>query len=338
MTSIIRPPAALRRRRIVAWALGAVLLAGVSVATLALGDLGVGPLEALSALAGTGDAGTVLVVREWRLPRAVLGILIGALLALSGALFQTVTRNPLGSPDILGFSVGAFTGVLLATLAGAGTVLALTGSAVAGGLLAAVIVFALSARTGFRGLTVVITGVGITAMLGAVNVVLVVRLDDVRARAAAVWATGSLNGVEVGWILPAAVTMGTGAVVVAALAPAMQALEFGEERAAGLGVRPVAVRWTAMLVGVAMISVATAVTGPVGFVALAAPQIARRLWGTGTIPFGASALTGAVLLCASDLVASRLLAPVMLPTGIVTVCLGGVYLAWLLTRREKENP
>lgn len=338
MTSIIRPPAALRRRRIVAWALGAVLLAGVSVATLALGDLGVGPLEALSALAGTGDAGTVLVVREWRLPRAVLGILIGALLALSGALFQTVTRNPLGSPDILGFSVGAFTGVLLATLAGAGTVLALTGSAVAGGLLAAVIVFALSARTGFRGFTVVITGVGATAMLGAVNVVLVVRLDDVRARAAAVWATGSLNGVEVGWILPAAVTLGVGGVVVAALAPAMQALEFGKERAAGLGVRPVAVRWTAMLVGVALISVATAVTGPVGFVALAAPQIARRLWGTGTIPFGASALTGAVLLCTSDLVASRLLAPVMLPTGIVTVCLGGVYLAWLLTRREKENP
>ena len=326
MTAIVRVPPRLRRRRLLA----AVVVGGVLVAsvlgTLTLGDLGVTPAGALAALVGAGDAGTVLVVQQWRLPRAVLGIVVGALLALSGALFQTVTRNPLGSPDILGFSVGAFTGVLAVTLAGATSVLALTGGAIGGGLAAAVLVFVLCARAGF-------TGIGVSAMLAAVNVVLVVRLDDVRARAAAVWATGSLNGVSADGILPAVLSLASGALVIAALARSLHLLEFGDERATSLGVRPTWLRWAAMVIGVALIAVATAVAGPVGFIALAAPQIARRVWLTGTIPFAASAFVGAALLGASDLIASRALAPVMLPTGLVTVCLGGVYLAWLLTSR-----
>jgi len=337
VTSIVRAHPALRRRRVVATAVVAAVLAVSTLGTLALGDLGVSPGDALAALVGAGDPGTVLVVQQWRLPRAILGILVGALLALAGALFQTVTRNPLGSPDILGFSVGAFTGVLAVTLVGATSVLALTGGAIGGGLLAAAMVFLFSARSGFGGFAVVVTGVGVSAMLAAVNVVLVVRLDDVRARAAAVWATGSLNGVTAVWIVPAALTLGIAAVTISALAPALNALEFGDERAGALGVRPTATRWWAMLIGVALIAVATAVTGPIGFVALAAPQIARRMWRTGTVPFAASALVGAALLCASDLLAARLFAPVMLPTGLVTVCLGGAYLAWLLTRRERTT-
>ncbi len=337
MAAITRAhPALLRRRRIASVVVGAILVAS-ALGTLTLGDLGVTPADALGALVGAGDAGTVLVVQQWRLPRAMLGIVVGALLALSGALFQTVTRNPLGSPDILGFSVGAFTGVLVVTLAGASSILALAGGAVGGGLVTATIVFALCARTGFGGFTVVVTGVGVSAMAAAVNVLLVVRLDDARARAAAVWATGSLNGASAEWILPAALALAAGAVAIAALAPALHALEFGDERAAALGARPSATRWWAMLIGVALIAVATAVCGPIGFVALAAPQIARRVWRTGTIPFGASALVGASLLCASDLIASRVIAPVMLPTGLVTVCLGGLYLAWLLTRRERTR-
>jgi iron complex transport system permease protein len=335
MTAIVRAHGALRRRRLLAATVVAVVLVVASIGTLTFGDLGVTPSGALAALVGLGDPGAVLVVQQWRLPRAVLGILIGALLALSGALFQTVTRNPLGSPDILGFSVGAFTGVLAVTLAGATSILAFTAGSVGGGLVAALVVFVLCARTGFGGFAVVVTGVGVSAMLAAVNVVLVVRLDDVRARAAAVWATGSLNGVTADWIAPAGLALAIGGVAIAALAPALHALEFGDERAAGLGVRPSVARWWGMLIGVALIAVATAVTGPIGFVALAAPQIARRVWRTGSIPFAASALVGAALLCVSDLLAARALAPVMLPTGLVTVCLGGIYLAWMLTRRER---
>jgi len=335
MTSIVRAHPTLRRRQVLATAAVAGVLAVSTLGTLALGDLGVSPPAAIAALFGIGDPGTVLVVQQWRLPRALLGILVGALLAVAGALFQTVTRNPLGSPDILGFSVGAFTGVLAVTVAGAASVLALTAGAVGGGLVAALMVFLFSARAGFGGFAVVVTGVGVSALLAAVNVVLVVRLDDVRARAAAVWATGSLNGVTAAWIVPAAVALGVAVMVVWALSPALNALEFGDERAAGLGVRPAVTRWWAMLIGVALVAVATAVTGPIGFVALASPQIARRMWRTGTIPFGASALVGATLLCASDLIAARAFAPVMLPTGLVTVCLGGAYLAWLLTRRER---
>ena len=280
----------------------------------------------------------MLVVQEWRLPRAVLGILIGALLAISGALFQIVTRNPLGSPDVLGFSTGAFTGVLIAMSSDAVGVLPLTSAALLGGFGAAIAVFALSIRTGTRGFVIVITGIGVTAILGAVNTVLVLRADDLVARSAAIWATGSLNGVDAGWVAPAAAALLLVGAVVAWRAPALQLLELGDERAAVVGARPALTRGIAIGAGIVAIAVATAVTGPIAFVALAAPQIARRVWRSGTIPLVPTAAVGAVLLCASDLLASRLFAPAVLPTGLVTLCLGGLYLAWLLAPRRKDSP
>jgi len=338
MMSLLRPAPALRRRRLIAAVAIGVSLAALTLGTLTLGDLGIDPLQALCALVGVGERGAVLVVQEWRLPRAVLGILIGALLALSGALFQIVTRNPLGSPDVLGFSTGAFTGVLIAMTAGAVGVLPLTAAALLGGCGAAIAVFMLSIRTGTRGLVIVITGIGVTAILGAVNTVLVLRADDLVARAAAIWATGSLNGVDAGWIAPSAVALVLVGAVVAWRAPALQLLELGDERADVVGARPALTRGIAIGAGVVAIAVATAVTGPIAFVALAAPQIARRVWRSGTIPLAPTAALGAVLLCASDLLASRLFAPAVLPTGLVTLCLGGLYLAWLLAPRRKDSP
>lgn len=335
---LTRADPALRRRRILAWFVIVVLLAAVTVGTLTLGELGIPLGDALRALVGSGEPGVVLVVQEWRLPRALLGIAVGAMLALSGALFQIVTRNPLGSPDILGFSTGAFTGVLLVMNAGAVSVLALTGSAFAGGLAAAVLVFALSSRTGVHGFSLVVTGIAVTAMLSAVNTVIILRSDDLVALSAAIWATGSLNGADGQWLAPALGTLAVAGILLARMSRALVAYELGDDRAATLGARPASTRWAAMLLGVALISVATATTGPIGFVALAAPQIARRVWRSGTIPLGASALTGALLLCLSDLISARLFAPTIIPTGLVTVSIGGIYLAWLLTTRERTTP
>lgn len=335
--SLTRADPALRRRRILSWSVVALLLGIVTVSTLTLGEMNIALGDTVRALFGMGEPGIVLVVREWRLPRALLGMMVGAMLALSGALFQIITRNPLGSPDILGFSTGAFTGVLLVMNAGAVSVLALTGSAFAGGLAAAVLVFALSSRSGVRGFALVVTGIAVTAMLSAINTVIVLRSDDLVALSAAIWATGSLNGVDERWVIPALLALAVTGVLAAGMSRALVAYELGDDRAATLGARPNATRWGAMILGVALISVATAITGPIAFVALAAPQIARRVWRTGTIPLGASALTGALLLCLSDLISARLFAPTLIPTGLVTVSIGGIYLAWLLTTRERRT-
>lgn len=312
-------------------------LIAVTLGTLSFGDSGITPGDSLRAVFGVGDPGTLLVVRGWRLPRAVLGMILGALLALSGALFQKVTRNPLGSPDVLGFSTGAFTGVLLSMTAGSVSVWALTASAFAGGLVATVIVLALTARGGARGFALIVTGIGVTAMLSAVNTVVVMRSDDLIARSAAIWATGSLNGVDGAWVGPATGMLVTTGFVTWLIRDRLALQEFGDDRASLVGARPGATRWIAMITGIAMLSMATAVSGPIAFIALAAPQIARRLWRTGTIPLAASGLVGALLLCVSDLLSARLLAPAILPTGLVTLCLGGVYLAWMLTARERTS-
>lgn len=335
-SSIVAVSATMRRRHLVAWALVLLLISGLVGATLVLGDAGISPTDAVRALLGGGDASTALVVREWRLPRALLGVLVGAMLALAGALFQIITRNPLGSPDILGFSSGAFTGVLVVTAAGAVGYLSLTVSAFVGGIATAVVVLGLTARYGAHGFALVITGIGVTAMVGAVNTVLLVRMDDVVARSAAIWATGSLNGVGAEWVLPATAALLVSGGLVAALAPALALHELGDERSSALGAPPGRLRWWAMAIGVGLVAVCTAVAGPIAFVALAAPQIARRAWRSGPIPLAASAAVGAVLLLGSDLLAARLFAPTILPTGLVTLCLGGAYLAWLLATRERS--
>lgn len=335
--SVVAVPPSTRRRRTIIWVVATVALLALGIAGLTLGDAPVSAPDALTALFGGGEPGTRLIVLGWRLPRTVLGAAIGAMLALSGALFQVVTRNPLGSPDILGFSAGAYTGALIVIVGGSVSTLALTVGAIGGGILSAALVFALVAWRGAGGTRLIIVGIALTAMLGAVNTMIELAADDVVSRSAAVWGAGSLNGIDGRWIPVMLGTLLLGAVVIAALRPALALYELGEDRAASLGVHPVRLRLTAMLVGVVLLAVTIAAAGPLAFIALAAPQIARRLWRSGPIPFAASALTGAVLLVLSDLLAMRLFAPTMLPTGLVTIGIGGLYLAWMLSGANRRR-
>lgn len=335
--SIAAPPLALRRRRVVIWVSSALLLLLLALAGLTLGDAPISPAEALSALFGGGDGGTRLIVIGWRLPRVVLGAVIGAMLALSGALFQVVTRNPLGSPDILGFSAGAYTGALLVIVGGTVSTAALSAGAIGGGLASAALVFALVAWRGATGTRLIIVGIALTAMLGAVNTMIELAADDVVARSAAIWGAGSLNGIDGRWMPVLVTTLVLGAVAIAWLRPALTLYELGEDRASSLGVRPVRLRIAAMVIGVVLLAITIAAAGPIAFVALAAPQIARRLWRCGPMPFAASAMTGAVLLVFSDLLAMRMFAPTMLPTGLVTIGIGGLYLAWMLSGANRRR-
>lgn len=335
--SLVAVPRGIRRRRLLIWAVSAVVLLSLVVAALTLGDAPISPSDAVIALFGGGEQGTRLVVVGWRLPRVLLGAMIGAMLALSGALFQVVTRNPLGSPDILGFSAGAYTGALIVIVGGTVSTLALTVGAIGGGVASAALVFVLVVWRGATGIRLIIVGIALTAMLGAVNTMIELAADDVVSRSAAIWGAGSLNGVDGRWMPVIAVALVLGTLAIAGLRPALTLYELGEDRAASLGVRPPRLRILAMGVGVVLLAVTIAAAGPIAFIALAAPQIARRLWRSGPMPFAASAMTGAVLLVLSDLLAMRLFAPVMLPTGLVTIGIGGLYLAWMLSGADRRR-
>lgn len=288
-------------------------------------------------LAGGGRRADRFVLLDLRLPRISLGLLAGAAFGLAGAVFQTLSRNPLGSPDMIGFTTGSATGAVTAIIVfGAGPDVAAL-CAIAGGALTAVLVYGLAALGGGGIRRVVLVGIGIGAMLVAVNSYLISRARLAEAQAAAIWLVGTLNGRTWEHVRLLGLVLAGLAVPLLLLSGRMRMLEMGDDTAQALGVP--AARTRLLLAGLAVTAgaVATASTGPVAFVALAAPQIARRLTGSAGLQLLPSALTGAVLLVLSDLVAQSLFAPAQLPVGVVTGAVGGVYLAWLLTVQWRKG-
>ncbi len=320
-----RPAAAGRRRVLAVGAAASVVLVALTTLGLVLGDFPV-PIERIpTILAGGGEGIERTVVVDWRLTRVIAAVGVGALLGIAGALFQTVTRNPLASPDILGLSSGAFSGMLLTLVLVSASWQALVAGSLVGGLLTALVIQFLASREGLQGFRIIVVGVGVSAMLASMNTWLLLQVELETAMFASAWGAGSFNGVAaspVAGALLAALPIAVGAFC---LVPRMRQLELGDDLAAATGARPQAVRALALLAGVGLVSAATTVAGPVAFVALAAPQIARRLARTPSLPLGLSALLGAVVLLASDLVAQHAL-PMPLPVGVVTVSVGGVYL------------
>ena len=313
-------------------------LAALAVAVLALGtgEFTLTPNQVLEALAGEGTRAARLVVVEWRLPRVLLALMIGVALGLAGAIFQALTRNPLGSPDVIGFNTGAYTGVLVVTVfVGNGYYLTAAG-ALAGGLITAAVVYLLAFKRGVQGFRLIIVGIAISAMLNSANQWFIVKVDLQAAFAAALWGQGSLNGLGWAQVVPVAVALGVLGAGLIAYGPRLGLLEMGEDAAAALGVRVEPVRLAYLVMGVALIAVATAAAGPVSFVALAAPQLAQRLTRTPGIALVPSAAMGAFLLMLSDWLAQRAFAPTQLPVGVVTVSVGGIYFVWLLLRQARR--
>ncbi len=316
-----------------------LLLCGLAVGVLALGtgEFTLTPQQVLEALAGGGTRAARLVVVEWRLPRVLLALLIGLALGLSGAIFQALTRNPLGSPDVIGFNTGAYTGVLLVTVTLGNSYYLTAAGALAGGLVTAIVVYLLAFKRGVQGFRLIIVGIAISAMLGSANQWFVIKMDLQAAYAASIWQQGTLNGL--GWAQVTPVAIGVGGLVALLLAygQRLALLEMGEDAAAALGVSVERVRLAYLVIGVALIAVATAAAGPISFVALAAPQLARRLTRTSGIALVPSAAMGAFLLMLSDWLAQRLFAPTQLPVGVVTVSVGGIYFVWLLMRQARRG-
>ncbi|MFD3961213.1 MULTISPECIES: FecCD family ABC transporter permease [Streptomyces] len=319
---------------------GVLALALVALALWAF-TLGSYPLTLtdLAAVASdTAGTGVRTVVLEWRAPRIVAAVLFGAALAVGGAVFQSLTRNPLGSPDVIGFTTGSYTGVVLTLLAGAGSYAALAAGALAGGLLTALTVYLLAFRRGVRGFRLIIVGIAVGALLSSVNTWFSVKADVDTALRAAVWGAGSLSAI--GW--PAVLMASALLAAVALAAPVAQhrlrRLELGDETATTMGVPVERTKLLLVVLGVAATAAVTAAAGPIAFVALAAPQIARRLTGRGTsVDLAGSALVGALLLLGADIAAQHAVPGVVLPTGAVTVCVGGAYLLVLLVRESRRG-
>ncbi len=324
-----------RRRSRVAVAGLAVAALLLALVALGLGDYPLSVPEVVRALVSDqGFASTI--VTQWRLPRVLVALVFGAALAVSGALFQSLTRNPLGSPDVIGFSTGSYTGVLVVTtVLGTGT-LGVSAGALVAGLLTALVVYLLAYRDGVQGFRLIVVGIGVTGMLHGVNVWLLLRAKTEVALAASIWGAGSIS--LVGWAqaLPALAVLAVLTPLVWAVRGPLRQLELGDDAAGSHGLRVEASRLAVVVLGVALIATVTATAGPIAFVALAAPQIARRLAGSAGLPLVASALTGALVLLAADLLAQHVL-PTALPVGVVTVVLGGAYLLALIVQEARRR-
>ncbi|WP_082403448.1 FecCD family ABC transporter permease [Saccharothrix sp. NRRL B-16348] len=315
----------------------AVLTAVAAVATMVTGDFPLTVGEVLSTFVGQGDGYADFVIFTLRLPRLITGLLVGAALALSGAILQSLSRNPLASPDIIGFTQGAATGAIAVLVLAQGSMAATALGATVAGLLTSTAVYLLALKQGVQGFRLVLIGIGVSAMMLAVNSYLLTRATLESALAAQTWLVGGLN--NRGWDQAQVV-----AVVLAVLLPCALALgrrlallEMGDSAATGLGVNAERTRLALLAVSVGLAAVATAAAGPISFVALAAPQVARRLTGASGPGLAASALTGGLLLVVSDFAVQRLFPTTQLPVGIATGAIGGLYLVWLLAHEWRKG-
>lgn len=305
--------------------------------SISIGDFPVDLSRVVATLFGQGERVDEFVIMDLRLPRALAGLVVGIALGVSGAITQSVARNPLASPDVLGITSGASAvAVFLVTVSG-GTAAAVTGSvglpaaALAGGLGTGLLVYFLAWRRGIDGFRLVLIGISVTAVMQAITTWLLVSADIRDVARAQAWLVGSLDNRS--WDEVWTALWGTLAlmVVVAAVAFQFKPMHLGDDVVAGLGVRFNRVRAVLLLCAVLLAAMAVGAAGPVPFVALVAPQVAMRLARCPTPPLVASGLVGALLLIGADLTARTAL-PISLPVGVVTAAIGGPFLVYLLVR------
>lgn len=313
----------------------------LAIVAIGIGDYPINTWEITKAIFGAEDTRFHrIVVVEWRMPLAISAVVFGALLGIGGAIFQSMTRNPLGSPDIIGFDAGSFTAVTLCMLViGSTAYWNIAFAAILGGIVTAFIVFALARKNkkveSFR---LIIVGIGVSATLGSLNAYLITRADVEDAMMVGFWSAGSINRVTWNSLVPVLILAAVVILLVALLAPALKQMELGDDAATTQGVRVEPTRLALMLVGVATTALVTAAAGPISFIALVAPQLARRIAGTpGVTVLGAAAVGAALLTFAHFL--SLVIAQFYrsIPVGLLTVSVGGIYMIWLLIREAHKQ-
>lgn len=324
------------RRRTITLIAMAVLIIVLFVAMLMLGNTIYPVSDVVAVLLGQQVPGASFTVGTLRLPRAIIAVLAGVAFGVAGSTFQTMLRNPLASPDVIGITSGASAAAILSLVilhwsAGATMTLAL-----GAGLATAALIYVAARGGESTGGRLILIGIGVGAMLDAVVAYLLLRAAVWDLPAAARWMTGSLNGSRMEEVPPLAIAVVVLVPVVLLLARNLGALELGDATATALGVRVDRTRLLLVLAAVALACVATATTGPIAFVAFLAGPIAARIVGPGIPVVLPAALTGACLVMGADLL-GQFAFDTKFPVGVITGILGAPYLLYLLIRTSRRG-
>jgi iron complex transport system permease protein len=325
----------MNRQRLVI-AILAALLVFLFALTLSLGQSFTNPADVLRVLLGRDVPGAGFVVGQLRLPRAIISVLAGLSFGLGGVAFQIMLRNPLASPDVIGISSGASAAAVFAIV-----VLSLNGPAVSvlaviAGLGVALLIYVLSFKDGVAGTRLILIGIGVSAMLESFIAYTLSRAPAWNLQEALRWLTGSVNGARLDQALPLFLALIVFGTLLISRARDLEALRLGDDTAAALGVNVTRCRIIIIVAAVGMIACATAVTGPIAFVAFLSGPIAARIMrnnGSLLIP---SALVGAILVLVGDYCGQFLLTT-RYPVGVVTGALGAPYLIFLIVRVNRNG-
>ncbi|MCO8273608.1 iron chelate uptake ABC transporter family permease subunit [Actinoplanes sp. TRM 88003] len=325
------------RARFVAVALSVGVIAMFTL-TLSYGDFQISLPDVVRSLLGQPTpAGVDYIMHDLRLPRASVSALAGLAFGLAGAIFQQLLRNPLASPDVIGVSQGATTAAVVTLLVFGveGGIVAAAG--LAGALISALVIYALSWRKGVGGYRFILVGIGIGTVLTSITSYILTRSDVKVAAEAMIWLTGSVNGRTWEQIVPLAVAVVILVPVALTLGRVLTGMQLGDDLATAFGVRVQWSRFALLIVAVCLAGMATSAAGPIAFVAFMSGPIAARLVGGGRPVLIQAALVGALLVLVSDFIGSHLLGPRQFPVGVVTGVIGAPYLLWLLATANRSG-
>lgn len=343
MTALVRPRPAVAvgrrrrgRRRATATLVLALLVLTVAATALMVGDTLYSPGEVLRVILGQAVPGASFTVGELRLPRVAEGLVTGAAFGLGGVTFQTMLRNPLAAPDVIGISSGAgaaaVVGIVVLDLSASGA----SALAVVAALATAAVITLLSSRGGIADTRLILVGIGVAAMLDSVIAYVLLRAAKSDLQVVMRWLTGSLNNASWEQLAPVLAALAVAGPVLASQSRGLGLLRLGDDGAAALGVPVQRVRVLSILAAVALVAFATAAAGPIAFVAFLAGPIAARVVGPGGPLLLPAALTGALLVLAADLTGETLFGT-RYPVGVVTGALGAPFLLWLLIRSQRAG-
>ncbi len=321
------------------WQVLAVLLMvllGLLVLALTIGETDLSMVQSVAAVFGQGDAFSLFLIQELRLPRIIAALLSGAALAVAGCLLQTLARNRLATPNVIGLDNGAtafaVASIVAVPLSLAAPVLALTGAATA-----AALAFGLSAGAGARGYRFIIMGIGVGAVFGALTNFMLARTDMDSANSAYPWTVGSLNARPEQAMYWLGYALILGLPLAAYLARSLNTMRLSDAVAIGLGTSIQRTRWLTLIVTVLLTGFSVALAGPIGIIALVAPEAARSMSPANQVPIVPAALVGSCLMLLADTVGQHAFAPIEVPVGLITAIVGGPYLIWILLRQPQQS-
>ncbi|WP_411558438.1 FecCD family ABC transporter permease [Plantibacter sp. MPB07] len=325
-----------RRRRVAVMTTLAALIVAVFLISLMVGNTFYPPSDVVRVVLGQDVPGASFTVGRLRLPRAVLAVIAGASFGLAGVTFQTMLRNPLASPDIIGISAGSSAAAAFAIVTLSLGATEVSVFAIVVGLAVAVLVYVLAYRGGVAGTRLILIGIGVAAMLDSVTTYILSRAAQWDLQEATRWLTGSLNGTSWSQVGPVVVALLMLGPVLLAQSRSLAATRLGDDTAAALGVRVDRTRLIVIVAAVGLIAFATAASGPIAFVAFLSGPIASRIVGRGGSMLMPAALVGALLVLVADLTGQYLLGA-RYPVGVVTGVLGAPFLIWLIIRTNRAG-